>query len=131
VIPAFRRLAATRERLLPYLTVAARRAVMAGEPLMRPLFFDHPDDARVWDHPLEWMLGDSLLVAPVVDEGAETVDAYLPPGDWRDAFTGKRLAGGGIVTRTTTWDEAPVWVRERDWPELGSAFREGGTSLPR
>ncbi len=42
---------------------------MTGKPLMRPLFFDHPHDARVWDWPRQWQLGDDLLVAPVTEPG--------------------------------------------------------------
>src|SRR5690606_2277891 len=88
VRPVFRRFAEVRERLVPYLAAEARRAVAAREPLMRPLFLDHPADPRVWEHPMQWMLGDALLVAPVVEEGASAGVAYLPPGEWVDAFTG-------------------------------------------
>ena len=49
--------------------------------------------SEVWRHPLQWMLGDSLLVAPVTEEGATAVRAYLPPGDWVDAFTGDGRRG--------------------------------------
>jgi alpha-D-xyloside xylohydrolase len=68
------------------------------------------------------MLGDELLVAPVVAEGADAVDAYLPPGEWVDAFTGARIAGGAVVHRVTPWDEAPVWVRGPAWERLAPAF---------
>jgi alpha-glucosidase (family GH31 glycosyl hydrolase) len=118
VIPVFRRFAELRERLVPYLAAEASRAVTAGEPLMRPLFFDAPGDAEVWRHPLQWMLGDSLLVAPVTGEGDEGVEAYLPPGGWRDAFTGELVEGGRVVNRPTPLDEAPVWVRAGDWERL-------------
>ena len=90
---------------------------------MRPLFLDHPDDAQVWAHPLQWMLGRSLLVAPVTDEGASSVRAYLPAGDWVDAFTGERVDGGRVVERPTPLDEAPVWVRQQDWAQLKGVFR--------
>lgn len=122
VLPVFRRFAGLRERLVPYLAAEAGRAVAAREPLMRPLFFDRPADPAVWERPLQWMLGDAVLVAPVVTEGADAVSAYLPPGDWIDAFTGVAAAGGTIVERPTPWDEAPVWVRAERWPELRGAF---------
>jgi len=122
VIPVFRRFAELRERLIPYLADEAARAVAAGEPLMRPLFFDAPGDAEVWRHPLQWMLGDSLLVAPVTGEGHTAVEAYLPPGSWRDAFTGELVDGGRIITRPTPIDEVPVWVRAQDWERLRAVF---------
>lgn len=122
VIPVFRAFAELRERLVPYLAAEARRAIAAGEPLMRPLFFDHPDETAVWEHPLQWMLGDSVLVAPVVEEGAEAVEAYLPPGEWVDAFTGAVVDGGRVLSRPTPIDELPVWVRSADWPALREIF---------
>lgn len=122
VVPAFRRFTEVRERLVPYLTEEAARSVATAEPLMRPLFFDEPGLAEVWRHPLQWMLGNSLLVAPVTGEGDTAVEAYLPPGAWRDAFTGERVDGGRLVTRETALDEVPVWVRAEDWERLRSVF---------
>jgi len=122
VIPTFRRFVELRERLVPYLAAEASRAISRREPLMRPLFFDEPNTAEVWQYPLEWMLGDSLLVSPVTREGEEGVSAYLPPGMWHDAFTGELIEGGGIVTRQTPIDETPVWVRAADWERLRHIF---------
>ncbi len=122
VLPVFRAFTELRERLVPYLSAESRRAISVGEPLMRPLFFDRPADEEVWRHPLQWMLGDSLLVAPVTEEGASAVRAYLPPGDWVDAFTGEAVTGGVVVERATPIDELPVWVRAADWPGLRNVF---------
>ena len=76
----------------------------------------------MWRHPLQWMLGDSLLVAPVTGEGDSAVEAYQPPGSWRDAFTGELVEGGRVVSRPTPIDEAPVWVRAQDWERLRPVF---------
>ena len=119
VVPVFRRFAEMRERLVPYLAASARRAIDAGEPLMRPLFFDHPHDDEVWRHPFQWMLGDGLLVTPVVEEGAVRSVAYLPAGVWRDATTGDRVDGERVVEREAPIDAPPVWVRDEDWDVLG------------
>jgi alpha-glucosidase (family GH31 glycosyl hydrolase) len=69
------------------------------------------------------MLGPSLLIAPVTEESATSVSAYLPAGDWIDAFTGEAVTGEQVVDRPTPLDEAPVWVRAQDWPELEQIFR--------
>jgi alpha-glucosidase (family GH31 glycosyl hydrolase) len=122
VLPVFRRFAALRERLVPYLADSARAAIASGSPLMRPLYFDVADDARVWEHPLQWMLGDELLVAPVLEPGASTWDVYLPEGQWIDAFTGERLDGGRVVPRPVPIDELPVFVRAAAWSRLESVF---------
>ncbi len=122
VLPVFRAFSELRERLVPYLAAETRRAIAAGEPLMRPLFFDHPSDEEVWRYPLQWMLGDSLLIAPITEEGASGVRAYLPAGDWIDAFTGESVAGRRVVDRVTPIDQVPVWVRAADWESLRAVF---------
>ena len=111
-----------RSEIGPYLAASARDAIVRRAPLMRPLFLDHPDDPAIWDHPLQWMLGPSLLVAPVTAPGAESVVAYLPPGTWRDAFTGETVAGGRALERPTALEDAAVWVRGADWSRLRVIF---------
>jgi len=121
VVPVFRRFAQLRDRLVPYLADEARRAVAAGEPLMRPLFFDAPRADEAFAHPFQWMLGDALLVAPVVEEGAGAVRAWLPDGEWIDAFRGTRHTGG-VVERDVPIDEAAVWIRADAVDRLRGVF---------
>ncbi len=123
VIPVFRRFARIREGLVPYLASSARTSIATSAPLMRPLYFDHPADPGVWSHPIQWTLGDDVLVAPVLDPGASEWDAYLPEGDWVDAFTAEPVPGGGVVRRSVPLDEIPVFVRAAAWPVLRDAFR--------
>lgn len=125
VLPGVRRLVELRERLVPYLAAETAWAVSAGSSLMRPLFFDWPDDERLWDHPLQWMLGRDILVSPVVLEGASSHTATLPEGEWVHAFSGSPVAGGGVDSREVPWDEAPVYVRAMAWERLRGVF-EGG-----
>lgn len=121
VLPGARRLVHLRERLVPYLSAESAWAIGRGTSLMRPLFFDWPDDEALWAHPLQWMLGRDILVSPVTEEGATTHTATLPDGDWVHAFTGERV-GGGADTRVVPWDEVPVYVRAEAWPRLESVF---------
>ncbi|QJA00295.1 TIM-barrel domain-containing protein [Leifsonia sp. PS1209] len=111
VIPVFRRYAKLRERLVPYLAEQAAITVATARPLMRPLYFDHPADPAVWSTEPQWMLGDDLLVAPVLSEGATSWPVYLPAGSWVDAWTGEQFAGGATVTVDTPLDAIPVFVR--------------------
>lgn len=122
VLDVFRRFAHVRERLVPYLVEEARRAIGTGTALMRPLYFDHPHDERVWDRPLQWLLGDDLLVAPVTEEGATTWDVYLPEGDWVDVWTGEEVEGGRVVTRDVPLDIIPVYCRREAWATMRPAF---------
>jgi 1,3-alpha-isomaltosidase len=110
-----------RERLIPYLSAETEKAIAAGTSLMRPLFFDFADDERVWEFPLQWMLGDDLLVVPVLSPGVREWQVYLPAGDWVDAFTGQPVAAG-VQTRVVPIDELPVYVRASAWSRLASVF---------
>lgn len=121
VVSVFRAIAKLRERLVPYLAEEAGRAVAAGEPLMRPLFFDVPAASEAFAHPYQWMLGDELLVAPIVEEGADAVRAWLPDGEWVDAFRGTRHTGG-VVERDVPLDEAAVWIRAGAAERLAPLF---------
>lgn len=122
VLPAFRKLAHVRERLVPYLTEQAASSIGSGAPLMRPLYFEYPTDEQVWAHPLQWLLGDDLLVAPVTSSGAQSWDTYLPAGDWVDVWTGTAVTGGQIVSRDVPIDEIPVYARASAWERLRSVF---------
>lgn len=127
VLPVFRRFAHLRERLVPYLSSSAASAVAGGSPLMRGLFFDFPADADAWSVvDRQFLLGDSLLVAPVLSPGASEWDVYLPAGSWVDVWTGAAFEGGRTVTRPVPLDEVPVYCRASAWPSLRSAF----TDLP-
>jgi alpha-glucosidase (family GH31 glycosyl hydrolase) len=121
VVPVFREYAHQRERLVPYLAAQARVAVTADRPLMRPLFFDHGADPTVWDHPLQYQLGDALVINPVTEPGATTWTTYLPAGEWTDAWTGEPVAPG-LVSREVPIEVVPVYCRTENWPALASIF---------
>jgi alpha-glucosidase (family GH31 glycosyl hydrolase) len=78
---------------------------------MRALFFDHGEDERVWDWPLQYQLGDDLLVAPVTEPGATSWRVFLPAGQWTDFFTGEVHSGPVVVDRPTPLTEIPVYRR--------------------
>lgn len=112
VIPLTRRFVSLRERLVPYLRASARTAVSTDRPLMRPLFFEWPHDEEIWKAPAQWLLGDDLLVAPVLDSGVDRLAVYLPAGEWFDAWSGARHTGARWVDVETPWDRIPVFTRD-------------------
>ncbi|WP_456476414.1 glycoside hydrolase family 31 protein [Oceanithermus sp.] len=108
-----------RYRLLPYLYTLAEEAARTGWPLMRPLFYHFPDDAEaaaVYD---QFLLGPNLLVAPVFAPGAERRLAYLPPGAWRDFWTGEVQHGPAWVVVPAPLDRIPLWQRAGSALPLG------------
>jgi alpha-glucosidase (family GH31 glycosyl hydrolase) len=111
VVQVSRRYAQLREQLLPYLARQSRIAVETSTPLMRSLFFDWPRDQAIWRYPYQYMLGEELMVAPVVEPEAKAWQIYLPPGEWREVWTGEPLSGARVIDRKVPIDVIPVFVR--------------------
>ena len=82
-----------RERLSPFLAKLAERASSIGEPVVRPLVLCCQDDPNVRSLGDEFMLGDALLVAPLLDS-AVSRRVYLPRGRWREVSSGRHLDVG-------------------------------------
>ena len=104
----FRKFAALRYRLIPYLYSQSVEGLTLGRPLVRPLAMDFPDDpvASVED---EYLLGEHLFVAPIVPGPRQTLS--LPPGEWRDFWTGRPVGPVRAAPRTAPLDRVPVFVR--------------------
>ncbi|BCY09498.1 TIM-barrel domain-containing protein [Actinoplanes sp. L3-i22] len=101
-----------RESLVPYLYTAARQNYDTGLPMARALYLNWPEQAAAYQHDTEYMLGDSLLVAPVTTPGLSTaVPVWFPPGTWTDFFTGETFRGPATRTVGATPDHMPVYVR--------------------
>ncbi len=111
--PAVRDLIKLRGRLTPYLYDLVWRYHRAFEPIARPTFLDFPNDPGCWRESDDFMLGAALLVAPVVEPGADTREAYLPAGaGWCDFWTGERFEGGQSVSRPAPWARPVVFARQ-------------------
>lgn len=110
VEPVARRYIGLRYRLVPYLYTLARELYDTGTPPMRPLWFRYPGDPMAEGCESQYMLGDSLLVSPVTEEGASTWTIRLPAGTWYDFATGERLEGGRPEERPVTIEDCPVYV---------------------
>ncbi len=100
-----------RYRLLPYLYNVMQQAATTGVPAMRPLFLDFPTDERTAKTDDEFLFGDDLLVAPVLWEGEDEREVYLPAGEWFDYWTGKKYAGNATITVPVTLASIPLFVR--------------------
>ena len=105
-----------RYALIPYIYTAAREAYDTGLSLCRPLYYDHPEAEDAYRFGEQYMFGSDLLVAPLAAEmSPETLLAtkavWLPPGEWYEYFTGSRLRGPAVLTRSFALEEVPVYVR--------------------
>ncbi|TPF92578.1 family 31 glucosidase [Bifidobacterium sp. UTBIF-68] len=104
-----------REHLRPYMRELFTEAHETGQPLIRGLFYEFPDDTAAADIADQYMLGADLLIAPVLEEGARSRTVYLP-GDadtqWTDLRDGTTHAGGQTITATAPLDSVPVFARD-------------------
>lgn len=100
-----------RYRLMPYIYSVARTTHETGAPMMRPLWFHHPDDATAAAVGSEYYWGPDMLVAPVVEKGATSRSVYLPAGDWHDFWTGEVVPGGRRIERAVDLVTMPIYVR--------------------
>jgi len=98
-------------RLLPYLWATARECIEAGLPVSRAMVVEWPDDPSTWGIGDQWMLGDAILVAPILNEdGWRRV--YLPEGTWTDWWTGHRTRGPRWIEVEAGLATLPLWLRE-------------------
>ncbi len=102
-----------RYTLMPYLWSLFERASNEHEPIIRPSFYDFPDDEACFADCDDFMLGSDLLVAPVVVQGEMTRSIYLPrgPQGWYDFYTGVCFAAGQTHTVAAPWSSLPLFVR--------------------
>ena len=107
-----------RERLRPYVRQIMREAHETGAPVMRPLFYEFPQDKAAWQVEDCYMFGPDMLVAPVMEPGVTQRRIYLPAGEtWKDAYTGQVYEGGQTVTVPAPIDIIPVMLRGgKDYP---------------
>ncbi|CAG7830010.1 unnamed protein product, partial [Allacma fusca] len=81
---------------------AARQTVEDGSPMIRPIWWVDPDDPNTLTIDDQYMLGDDILVAPVVEDGVNKRNIYLPKGVWVSTSNGEKSY------------EGPCWLK--DWP---------------
>ncbi len=96
--------------LMPYLYRQAVKAHEEGIPMMRPMFLEFPGDRACETLDRQYMLGDSLLAAPVFKESGE-VEYYLPEGIWYNLLTGSEVKGGRWQKEKHDYFSLPLMVR--------------------
>ncbi|MEU1782123.1 glycoside hydrolase family 31 protein [Streptomyces abikoensis] len=100
-----------RARLLPYFVTLAHLAQRTGAPYVRPVWWRSPEDRALRDCEDAFLLGDSLLVAPVLELGADQRAVRLPRGLWYDTATGRAHEGPGQILLDAPLSRVPVLAR--------------------
>ncbi len=114
VTDIIRELIKFRYRMSPYLYSLEYEASKTGAPIMRPLVYEFQKDANVYDIDDEFMFGRDILVAPVMEEGADSRAVYLPKGTvWYDMNNNfMRHEGGQLGPVHADLDSVPMFIRE-------------------
>lgn len=111
VLDAARAALVERERLRPYWVTLAQLARLTGAPYVRPLWWGAPGDRALRECEDAFLLGDALLVAPVLGPGVDERAVRLPPGRWYDTATGAAYDGPGQVVVAAPLSRVPVLAR--------------------
>ncbi|MGR6339471.1 TIM-barrel domain-containing protein [Priestia megaterium] len=99
VLGSIRELIKFRTKIIPYIYSELRETSTSYHPIIRPTFYDFEHDETTFEENDDFMLGDSLLVASVVEKGKKEREVYLPnnPGGWYDFHVGTWYEGGKKV----------------------------------
>ncbi len=119
-----------RYRLIPYLYSLAHEAHTTGLPMMRPIAMEYPNDPRCADLTDEWLLGNSLLAAPILTEQNERT-VYLPAGDaWYPFNSSTPTAGNQTLHLTAAPTDIPFFLKAGTLLPLAPKNLEHTDNLP-
>ncbi|KAJ5268560.1 hypothetical protein N7505_004318 [Penicillium chrysogenum] len=131
VTEAAKKIIDIRYRLLDYLYTSFYRQTLTGTPFLQPLFYVYPEDSNTFGNELQFFYGDSILVSPVSEEGATSVNAYFPEDLFYDWFTGVAVQGEGSVKTITDLviTDIPIHIRGGSIIPLRTASAKTTTDL--
>lgn len=110
-LDASRQALQNRYRLMPYIYSAFVEASQTAAPIQRPVIFDYQTDEKARDLDTQYLFGSKLMIAPVLEPGAKSIDVYLPAGEWFDFYTDKSVAGSKTHKVKVTAENIPVYAK--------------------
>lgn len=108
----YRKYLKLRYHLISYLYDRFYHESKTGLPVMRPLVLNYPHDRAVQKMNDEYMIGEDILVAPIVNEGQTCRQVYLPEGNWLDFWTGAEYVGKTNILVNAPLDKLPLFVKK-------------------
>ncbi len=117
----FRRFVRIHDALSSDFQELANDAQSTSAPILRHLMLVFPDDPDTYPISDQFMIGEDLLVAPVLHEGATSREVYLPLGTWFDVWTGDAIDGGQTIEADAPIGSPPVFSRGEDRTDLRAA----------
>ena len=107
----YRKYVELRYKFLPYIYDLFYKGQETGLPIMRPLVLHYEDDPETRNLNGEFLVGENLLVAPVLEQGARRKMVYIPEGTWYDYWTGEAVSGKQYILRDAPIDICPMYVK--------------------
>ena len=100
-----------RYKLIPYFYSLAWEASHRGIPAIRPIFWEYPQDKTLWDVPDEFLVGSSLLIAPIVDQSSQNRSVIFPPGSWYSLWDDREYQGISSYEIPTDMESIPIFIK--------------------
>ncbi|NLI90127.1 MAG: alpha-glucosidase, partial [Epulopiscium sp.] len=113
--------------LKDYISHLVAKNTDKGIPVMRPLFMHYEDDDRTYQLKYQYMLGRDMVVAPVYEEGASTVDIYLPDDKWINIWDGKEWTGGDYTVDAPIGAPAVFYRKDSKFKEVFEEITRKGS----
>lgn len=128
-INTYRKFANMRMSLIPYLYTEAKYTSDNAVPMMRHMALEFPDDSTALEQSFQYMLGGSMLVAPIVESGTTNKSIYLPNTEWIDLFWNAQKPGNRSINYYAGVDAMPVLVKTGSIipMNMNSSYDFGGT----
>ncbi|AGK98646.1 glycoside hydrolase family 31 protein [Clostridium pasteurianum] len=102
-----------RYKLIPYLYDTLWKQKSSGLPLIRPLMLHYQEDENTYEINDEFLCGENILVAPVIEQGKTARMVYLPKGsNWVDYWTKEVFQGGKYIVKEAPLDLCPVYIKQ-------------------
>ena len=111
-LPILKDIVDLRYRLIPYIREQMELASKKGYPVMRPMFFDFPEDGECYRTGDQYMFGPDILFAPIYRQGQTSRSVYLPEGEWILTKDRKEYKGGSYVDVNAGISEFIAFVRK-------------------
>ena len=111
VVDIYRKFVKLRYAFIPYIYDLLFEGEKSGLPVMRPLALHYENDEKALRCNSEYLVGEKLLVAPVLEQGASERAVYLPRGEWYDMSSGKKFKGKKSIVANAPIDVCPMYAK--------------------
>lgn len=118
-----------RYKWLPHLYTLFYKASETGIPVMRPLLMEYPNDPNTFNLSDQFLIGENVIIAPILSPTTNHRIVYLPEGNWYDYWTNKLYEGNAHIMAEASLDTLPIFVKEGSILSHGKYIRNTSESL--